>query len=97
MPRRRLDRMRGDIREFPRYSISEAAFYARIPAATLVAWTRGQDYRTKQGIHRTFESLIELSDRGSDERSVLESLSNHLGARAAKGEVSLPLPMEYEP
>ena len=62
MPRRRPDRMRGDLREFPRYSISEAAFYVRIPATTLHAWTRGQDYRTKQGVHRTFVPLIELAD-----------------------------------
>lgn len=54
--------MRGDLREFPRYSISEAAFYVRIPATTLVAWTRGQDYHTKEGVHRTFEPLIELAD-----------------------------------
>ncbi|MGH9747133.1 MAG: DUF433 domain-containing protein [Candidatus Acidiferrales bacterium] len=54
--------MRGDLREFPRYGISEAAFYIRIPATTLLAWTRGQDYRTKQGAHRTFEPLIELAD-----------------------------------
>ena len=46
----------------PRYSISEAAFYVRIPATTLVAWTRGQDYRTSRGVHRTFEPLIELAD-----------------------------------
>ncbi len=62
MARRRPDRMRGDLREFPRYSISEAAFYVRIPATTLAAWTRGQDYRTRQGVHRTFEPLIELAD-----------------------------------
>jgi len=62
MPRHRPDRMRGDLREFPRYSISEAAFYVRIPATTLSAWTRGQDYRTSAGVHRTFKSVIELAD-----------------------------------
>jgi uncharacterized protein (DUF433 family) len=62
MPRRRPDRMRGDLREFPRYSVSEAAFYIRVPATTLHAWTRGQDYRTRQGVHRRFEPLIELAD-----------------------------------
>ena len=46
---------------------------------------------------RLIQSLIELSDRGSDERSLLESLSNHLGARAAKGDMPRPLPMDYEP
>ncbi len=61
MPRRRLDRMRGDIRDFPRYSISEAAFYARIPSSTLMAWTRGQDYVTA-GRHVIFAPLIDLAD-----------------------------------
>lgn len=62
MSRKRPDRMRGDVREFPRYSISEAAFYVRIPATTLVAWTRGQDYLTQTGVHRTFKPLIGLAD-----------------------------------
>jgi uncharacterized protein (DUF433 family) len=62
MSRRHLTRIRGDVREFPRYSISEAAFYVRIPASTLLAWTRGQDYITAYGIHRTFQPVIELAD-----------------------------------
>ena len=33
---------------------------------------------------RLIQSLIELSERGSEERSMLESLSNHLGAKASK-------------
>ena len=32
---------------------------------------------------RLVQSLIELSDRGSEERTLLESLSNHIGARGA--------------
>jgi hypothetical protein len=43
MPRKRLDRIQGDVREVPRCSIPEAAFYLRIPANTLRAWTLGQD------------------------------------------------------
>ena len=62
MPRKHLTRVRGDIREFPRYSISEAAFYVRIPTSTLMAWTRGQDYTTADGIHHTFQPLIDLAD-----------------------------------
>jgi uncharacterized protein (DUF433 family) len=54
--------MRGDLRDFPRYGISEAALYARIPVTTLAAWTSGQDYRTNQGVHRTFKPLIDLAD-----------------------------------
>lgn len=61
MPRTHRIRMRGDVREFPRYSVSEAAFYIRMPASTLRAWTRGQDYVTR-GIHRTFEPVIDPAD-----------------------------------
>ena len=62
MPRKHLTRMRGDVRDFPRYSISEAAFYVRIPTSTLMAWTRGQDYTTSKGIHRSFQPVIDLAD-----------------------------------
>src|ERR1700692_514085 len=62
MARRRLDRMRGDLRDFPRYSIFEAAFYVRVPSRTLAAWTLGQDHWTKQGHHQIFKPLIEPAD-----------------------------------
>ena len=35
---------------------------------------------------RVIQSLIELSDLGGEERSLLESLSSHLGAKAAKAD-----------
>ena len=63
MPRTRLIRTHGDVREFARYSIPEAAFYVRVPANTLRAWTLGQDYTTHEGRHRTFKPLIELADK----------------------------------
>jgi uncharacterized protein (DUF433 family) len=78
MPRQRPDRLRGDLREFPRYSISEAAFYVRIPASTLVSWTHGQDYRTKQGIHRTFEPLIDLADPNNKFLSFYNLVEAHM-------------------
>ena len=53
--------MKGDVRDHPRYSISEAALYLRIPTSTLMAWTRGQDYITG-GVRRTFKPLIDLAD-----------------------------------
>jgi len=40
--------------------------------------------RSNELFGRLIQSLIELSERGSEERSMLESLSNHLGAKAAK-------------
>jgi uncharacterized protein (DUF433 family) len=63
MPRRHPLRMQGDVRDFPRYSISEAAFYVRIPVTTLHAWVQGQDYVTSKGVHRTFRPLIALADK----------------------------------
>ena len=62
MPRKRPLRTTEDVRDFPRYSISEAAHYVRIPAATLYAWTKGQDYHLKSGHRRTFKPLIHLAD-----------------------------------
>jgi putative DNA methylase len=46
---------------------------------------------------RLLQSLIELSPAGSDERSLLESLSNHVGAKGAKWEApQVPLPLSAE-
>jgi uncharacterized protein (DUF433 family) len=63
MARRRLSRTHGDVREFPRYSIPEAAFYVRISVTTLRAWTLGQNYTTSNGVHRRFKPVIELADK----------------------------------
>jgi uncharacterized protein (DUF433 family) len=68
MPRKRPLRTTGDVRDFPRYSISEAAHYVRIPATTLHAWTKGQDYTLKSGHRKTFKPLIHLAD---DENGLL--------------------------
>ncbi|MFV1968091.1 MAG: hypothetical protein ACC628_21925, partial [Pirellulaceae bacterium] len=40
--------------------------------------------RRQELFGRLLQSLIELSQPGSDERSILESLSNHIGAKGAK-------------
>ena len=51
------------------------------------------DYLDARGLQRNalfnqiLQALIELADRGSDERSILESLSNHV---AARGDVRKP-------
>lgn len=78
MPRRHLSRMQGDIREFPRYSIPEAALYVRIPANTLRAWTLGQDYVTSTGVHRTFKPLIELADKKNKLLSFYNLVEAHI-------------------
>jgi hypothetical protein len=40
--------------------------------------------RRHELFRRVLQSLIELSKPGSDERSLLESLGNHIGAKGAK-------------
>jgi hypothetical protein len=45
---------------------------------------------------RLIQSLIELSERGGEERALLESLSNHLGAKAAKADTTRPLGLDVE-
>ena len=42
--------------------------------------------RRQELFKRVLQSLIELSPNGSEERTLLESLSNHVGARGAKVE-----------
>jgi adenine-specific DNA methylase len=44
--------------------------------------------------HQILQALIELSAQGSEERALLESLSNHLAARGAMPQAELPLPAE---
>jgi putative DNA methylase len=45
---------------------------------------------------RLIQSLIELSDQGGEERALLESLSNHLGAKAAKADTTRLLGLDVE-
>jgi len=78
MPKRRPLRTKGDVREFPRYSISEAAFYVRIPFATLHAWTQGQDYIAQTGVHRTFKPLISLADKENKLLSFYNLVEAHI-------------------
>jgi putative DNA methylase len=50
--------------------------------------------RRHELFRRLLQSLIELSPAGSDERSLLESLSNHIGAKGAKWEAP-QIPLQY--
>jgi putative DNA methylase len=45
---------------------------------------------------RLIQSLIELSEPASEERSLLESLSNHLGGKAAKADTTRSLGLDVE-
>jgi hypothetical protein len=47
--------------------------------------------RRNELFRRVLQSLIELSRTGGDERSLLESLSNHVGAKGAKKKDAPPL------
>ncbi len=78
MPQRLLLRTEGDVREFPRYSVREAAFYLRIPYTTLHAWTRGQNYVTATGTHRRFRSLITLADKKNGLLSFYNLVEAHI-------------------
>ena len=71
-------RTEGDVREFPRYSISEAAFYVRIPVTTLHVWTQGQDYVTATGVHRMFRPLITLADKKNKLLSFYNLVEAHI-------------------
>jgi len=42
--------------------------------------------RRHEFFKRLVQSLIELSEAGSDKRALLESLSNHIGAKCARKE-----------
>jgi uncharacterized protein (DUF433 family) len=78
MPRKHPLRTHGDVREFPRYSISEAAFYVRIPVTTLHAWVQGQDYVASTGVHRTFKPLITLADKKNKLLSFYNLVEAHI-------------------
>jgi hypothetical protein len=56
----------------------------------------GNGLRRQELFKRLLQSLIELSPHGSEERSLLESLSNHVQARGAVKDDRLSLPFDNE-
>ena len=52
--------------------------------------------RQNELFKRLIQSLIELSEKASEERSLLESLSNHLGTKAAKADTTRSLGLDVE-
>ncbi len=90
MAKKRLLRTKGDVRDFPRYSISEAAHYVRIPATTLHAWTRGQDYHIAGGHRKTFKPLIHLADEKNGLLSFYNLVEAHI-LRFTTQERNLPM------
>jgi adenine-specific DNA methylase len=52
----------------------------------------GNGLRRQELFKRLLQSLIELSPQGSEERSLLESISNHIGAKGAVDDRQLAIP-----
>jgi uncharacterized protein (DUF433 family) len=90
MPRKRILRTAGDVRDFPRYSISEAAHYLRVPSSTLYAWTKGQDYHLASGHRKTFKPLMNLADEKHGLLSFYNLVEAHI-LRFTTEERNLPL------
>lgn len=81
----------ADAREQPAYGITEAARYLRIPATTLSAWARGQDYVTKGGSAKQFKPVIELPNPGEPLLSFVNLVEAHvLTALRRQHRVALP-------
>jgi uncharacterized protein (DUF433 family) len=72
MARKKITRVEGDVREHPRYSIDEAAFYLHIPKATLRAWIRGRRKRSASGRVISYLPVIQPAD----EKNRLLSFNN---------------------
>lgn len=90
MARKHITRFGGDVREHPRYGIEEAAAYLRIPHTTLLAWTRGQNYVTRDGRHKVFQPVIELADSKHKLLSFYNLVEAHV--LRATTERGVPLP-----
>jgi hypothetical protein len=56
----------------------------------------GNGLRRQELFKRLLQSLIELSPHGSEERSLLESISNHIGGKGAAAEKAPELPLAAE-
>lgn len=56
----------------------------------------GNGFRRQELFKRLLQSLIELSPHGSEERSLLESISNHVQAKGAATEKAPELPLVAE-
>jgi uncharacterized protein (DUF433 family) len=61
MARRKVARTQDDVREYPAYSIEEAARYVGVPARTMRSWVRGYPYKTAHGIKHV-PPLIQPAD-----------------------------------
>jgi uncharacterized protein (DUF433 family) len=67
----------ADIRDSAAYTLTEAARYLRLPAATLRSWTLGRDYQTAGG-GRQFSPLIRPASRKPALLSFLNLIEAHV-------------------
>lgn len=84
------NRKSRDPREVPRYGISEAAHYLRVPIATLRSWVVGRNYPTKEG-DKFFTPLIELPNSSDSKLSFINLIEAHvLTALRREHHISIP-------
>jgi uncharacterized protein (DUF433 family) len=62
MARKQQTRVGGDLRDYPRYSIEEAARYLCIPESTMKAWVRGYKRKDTSGRTKRYQGVLELAD-----------------------------------
>lgn len=70
--RRQQVRLGGDLRDYPRYSIEEAARYLKIPVSTLTSWVRGYTRINRNGARVRYPGVISMAD---PERGLLSFLN----------------------
>lgn len=63
MARKKVERTVDDVREYPSYSIDEAANYIGVPPRTLRSWISGYKYKNRRGDIRQAPPMIEPADR----------------------------------
>ncbi|HJY76348.1 MAG TPA: DUF433 domain-containing protein [Burkholderiales bacterium] len=79
-----------DLREFPAYSIVEAAGYLRLPVSTLRAWLLGQRYRAGDE-PKFFRPVIEIADRKDRQLSFINLVESFVLA-GIRRQHEIPLP-----
>lgn len=79
-----------DVREFPAYSIAEAAGYLRLPVSTLRSWLLGQSYRVGDR-PKFFKPVIEIADRKERQLSFINLVEAFVLA-GIRREHEIPLP-----
>jgi uncharacterized protein (DUF433 family) len=68
---------RNDLREFPAYSVTDAARYLHMPAATLRSWVLGRTYPRDGGL-AAFEPLIRLPEPSEKRLSFNNLIEAHV-------------------